>query len=226
MELKVNLKTLSGIIMGIWFLAFLYSNWGTALPLIKNDTISSSPVEFSNNQSTIFSTDFKRMLNVNETRAMNVVTTFSKKRDLVVSDFQTMIERDGCNSTMMVYHITTSDGIYRINSENNQIISVEYNPTLGKPLKNPLSQHQAIEISQAFLQEKFGNDSRNLTIPDSDARELADEYQLVFPATCPWVSLMIDKKTGQVTEYSNWVAQPRGCMCWGDGSCSTMQNSC
>jgi hypothetical protein len=223
MELKINLKTLSGIIMGIWFLAFLYSNWGSALPLIKNDTIPSGSVLFSDNQSTIFSSDFQRDLNVSETRAINVVTTFSKNRGLVVSDFQTIIERDGCNSTMMVYNITTSKGIYRINSKNNQLISVAYNTSSVKHLTNPLERHQVIEISQAFLNEKFGNDS---TIPDSDIRELVDHYQLIFPKTCPWIRLIIDKNTGQVTEYSNWVAQPRGCMCWGDGSCSTIQNSC
>lgn len=223
MELKVDLKTLSGIIIGIWFLAFLYLNLGSALPLIKNDTNPSSPVIFSDNQSTFFSTDFQRTLNVNETRAMNVVTTFSKNPDLVVSDFQTLVERDGCNSTMEVYHITTSEGIYRINSKNSQLISMVYNTSSVKPLTNPLERHQVIEISQAFLQEKFGDNS---TIPDSDARELVDHYQVVFPDTCPWISLIIDKNTGQVTEYSNWVAEPSGCMCWGDGLCYTTQGYC
>lgn len=223
MELKIDLKTLSGIIIGIWFLAFLYSNLGSALPLIKNETIPSSPVVFSDNQSIIFSTDFQRTFNVNETRAMNVVTAFSKNPDLVVSDFQTMIERDGCNSTMVVYNITTSDGIYRINSKNDQLISVAYNTSSVKHPTDPPDRHQVIEISQAFLQEKFGNYS---TIPDSDARELVDHYQVLFPATCARVSLIVDKKTGQVTEYSNWVARPRICLCWEDGACSTIQNSC
>jgi hypothetical protein len=164
----------------------------------------------------------QKTFNVSFSKAISVVTIFSGNPDLVVSDVQVVIERDGCNATMELYKITTNEGIYRVNAKNYQLIGVNYNSSSAKPLAKPLEQHQIIEISQAFLQQKFGNNASNLSIPDSDARELVDHYQLVFPATCPWVSLIIDKNTGQVTEYSNWPARPRVCLCWSDGFCSTL----
>jgi hypothetical protein len=226
MGMKFYKIALFGIIIGICILAFFYLNWGNSLPLSKKSTVPSDSVSISTNKSIIFSSAIQRPVNASLSRAIDVVSTFSKNPNLIITNFQTIVERDGCNSTLDVYHITTSEGIYRVNSKNDQLISVIYNTSLAKPLAKPLTQHQAIKISQTFLQEKFSNYSSNLSIPDSDARELVDHYQLVFPETCPLVNLMIDKKTGQVTEYSNWVAPPRGCMCWGDGSCSTIQNTC
>jgi hypothetical protein len=228
MDLKINQKILFGISIGICILIFFCLNWGNSVPLIKNNTDSRNPALVSFNRTITLSTEIQKINNVSISRAIGVVANFSSYPNLIVSDIQMVNESDGCNGIMRVYNITTNEGIYQINSNNYQLISVAYNTSLAKPLTKSLELHQIVEISQSFLQEKFGNYSSNLSIPDSDAHELFDQYhyQIIFPDPCPWISLTVDKNTGQVTEYINWVAGPAGCVCWREGDCETVSNSC
>jgi hypothetical protein len=226
MDLKFNLKTLSIIIIGICILIFFCLNLGNSVPLIKNITAPQNTIPVSMNstahqnaapgsmnRSITFSTAVQKIVNVNVSRAIDVVTNFSRSPDLVVSDFQMIDEKTGCKDTMRVYHITTNEGVYRINSKNDQLITVNYNLSSESPLKNPLERSQLVEISQTFIQEEFGN-SLNLTIDDSDFSQPSPAYyELLFPVSNSTADLFIDNKTGYVMEFANVNALPAICFC-------------
>lgn len=146
--------------------------------------------------------------------AVDTVRNFSANPDLLVTSSEPVDEKGGeYGGIYRIYHINTSEGMYRVDAGTGKIASVYYHQTKNSSGNGTLTFHQVIEKSHGYIDRKFGNHSVEYLASHVHITEQPGHFGVMFPVSNRLIRLDIDNQSGSVLNYYDYSAAYPICNC-------------
>ena len=185
----------------------------------RNDSITSHTNNYSQSEESITRPPFSRLdyyrshtptteRNIRITRAVDTVNAFSGNPELKIFSSEPVDEKGGkYGGIFLIYHINTSEGLYRVDASTGEIASIYYHQDVISVCNETLTFNQMIKKSCDFIGKKYGNCSTDYLASQAHIIEMPGKYNVIYPIQNRRIGLDIDNRSGNILNFYDHSAE-------------------